>query len=43
MFPQYQETLKPEFEKQKRQLIIQSSFDDRKGLAQAKTSLNGVE
>jgi len=30
MFPQYQETLRSEFERQKRQLIIQNTSDDRK-------------
>jgi hypothetical protein len=41
MFPQYQELLRQEFEKQK-QYIIQASSDKRKEIAHIKTSSNGL-
>jgi hypothetical protein len=42
MFPQYQETLRPEFERQKRQIVIQSTIDEGKEIAKIKLSSNRV-
>jgi AAA domain len=43
IFPQFHETLRVQFERQKRQLIIQPPSDERKQIAQIETISNGIE
>lgn len=43
MFPQFQEVLRSEFERQKRQLIIQAPTDERKQIARIEAISNGIE